>query len=69
MLTCTGRAAARGRRRQKGTLIVYQVPYSEHSSFSELQQFVQFMQPSRLIPSVGSDGGQKTSQMTAALQS
>ncbi|CAK0744358.1 hypothetical protein CVIRNUC_001541 [Coccomyxa viridis] len=63
-----GRAAARGRRRQKGTLIVYQVPYSEHSSFSEMQQFVRFMQPQRLIPSVGNDGGIKAAQMIATLQ-
>lgn len=64
-----GHAAARGRRRQKGTLIVYQVPYSEHSSFSELQQFVRFMQPQRLIPSVGNDSGIKAAQMKAVLES
>lgn len=62
-----GHAAARGRRRQKGTLIVYQVPYSEHSSFSELQQFVGFMQPQSLVPSVGNDSGPKAAQMRAAV--
>ena len=47
---------------------MYQVPYSEHSSFSEMQQFVRFMQPQRLIPSVGNDGGIKAAQMVATLQ-
>lgn len=46
-----------GRRRQKGTLITYQVPYSEHSSFSELKEFVQWLRPRSIIPSVNSDGG------------
>ncbi|CAL5219226.1 g1019 [Coccomyxa viridis] len=67
MQTDRGHAAARGRRRQKGTLIVYQVPYSEHSSFSELQQFVGFMQPQSLVPSVGNDSGPKAAQMRAAV--
>lgn len=94
---------ARGRRRQKGTIITYQVggsgtggraggragqgragspvwrvacgavgvaaralpspplpvqvPYSEHSSFSELRAFCEWFKPSTIIPSVNSDGG------------
>lgn len=51
----SGTAKARGRRRQKGTIITYQVPYSEHSSFSELREFVRWFQPRRIIPSVNSD--------------
>jgi DNA cross-link repair 1A protein len=46
-----------GRRRQKGTLITYSVAYSEHSSFSELREFVQWLKPRSIIPSVNNDGG------------
>ncbi|KAK9844292.1 hypothetical protein WJX74_000491 [Apatococcus lobatus] len=57
-----------GKRRQKGTLISYQVPYSEHSSFPELQEFVHWLQPRRLIPSVGNDCGPKARRMVEQLR-
>ncbi|BDA41683.1 DNA cross-link repair 1A protein at C-terminar half [Coccomyxa sp. Obi] len=60
--------APRGRRRQKGTLIVYSVPYSEHSSYQELRQMVDFLQPAKIIPSVNNDGGVKTSRMVESLR-
>lgn len=41
-----------GRRMRKGTLIRYEVPYSEHSSFTELKDFVEFMDPEIIVPSV-----------------
>ena len=34
----------------------YEVPYSEHSSFSELQEFVHLVDPGVIIPAVHNDG-------------
>jgi len=51
----TSKTKAKGRRRQKGTLITYQVPYSEHSSFDEMQRFVQWLRPRSIVPSVNND--------------
>eukprot|EP00887_Chlorella_sp_A99_P008123 scaffold12.g8123.t1 len=76
-----GSTRARGRRRQKGTLITYQarrtcalegwecerVPYSEHSSFTELREFVQWLQPRSIVPSVNSDGGGPKAQHMVTL--
>jgi DNA cross-link repair 1A protein len=59
-----------GRRRQKGTLITYSVPYSEHSSFSELKEFVEWLKPRSIIPSVNNDGGgPKMQKMVSLLRS
>jgi hypothetical protein len=44
-----------------------QVPYSEHSSFAELQSFVNWLQPGSIIPSVGNDQGPKLQQMLQRL--
>ena len=64
--------AARGRagrgRRQKGSLILYSVPYSEHSSFTELREFVRWLQPAKIVPTVGNDRGPKTSSMLSMLR-
>ena len=51
----------------KGSVIVYDVPYSEHSSFEELKAFVEWLDPHQIITpalAVGSrddDSGQASS--------
>ena len=58
-----------GRRRKKGTIITYQVPYSEHSSYSELKEFVSWLRPRSIIPSVNNDGGGPKAQRMLQLLS
>ncbi|GMH35758.1 hypothetical protein BSKO_03626 [Bryopsis sp. KO-2023] len=57
-----------GKRRKHGNMILYQVPYSEHSSFNELVEFVRWFDPKRIIPSVGNDRGPKTQKMLGLLR-
>lgn len=53
----------------KGTMVTYQVPYSEHSSFTELREFVKWFQPQRIIPHVNSDdGGPKADKLVSLLR-
>lgn len=37
---------------------VHLIPYSEHSSFAELQEFVGFLRPKNIVPTVGVSGDQ-----------
>eukprot|EP00775_Hariotina_reticulata_P012752 gene12752-12881_t len=60
-------SARPSKRLQRGTVVLYQVPYSEHSSCAELQQFVQWLKPIDIIPSVSNDGGSKLKAMLAAV--
>ncbi|KFK37360.1 hypothetical protein AALP_AA4G246500 [Arabis alpina] len=56
-----------GRRLQQGTIIRYEVPYSEHSSFTELKEFVQQVSPEVIIPSVNNDGPDSAAAMVSLL--
>ncbi|KAF9625607.1 hypothetical protein IFM89_024380 [Coptis chinensis] len=41
--------------RTKDSLEIHLVPYSEHSSYEELREYVRFLKPKRVIPTVGMD--------------
>ncbi|WIA30015.1 hypothetical protein OEZ86_000112 [Tetradesmus obliquus] len=58
-----------GKRLQRGTVVLYKVPYSEHSSCAELREFVAWLKPIRIIPSVSNNGGDKLRKMLAAVTS
>ncbi|XP_039016858.1 DNA cross-link repair 1A protein-like [Hibiscus syriacus] len=64
-----GKKKSPGRRWQQGTIIRYEVPYSEHSSFSELRDFVKLVSPENIIPSVNNDGADSAKAMISQLLS
>ncbi|KAK9273026.1 hypothetical protein L1049_017833 [Liquidambar formosana] len=64
-----GKKKSPGRRWQQGTLIRYEVPYSEHCSFTELREFVKFLSPVNIIPSVNNDGLESANNMVSLLLS
>ncbi|XP_050667411.1 DNA cross-link repair 1A protein [Leptidea sinapis] len=45
---------------EKGGVTIHGIPYSEHSSFSELIRFVKFLKPKQLVPTVDISGDLKT---------
>uniref|UniRef100_A0A0E0ESL3 SAM domain-containing protein n=1 Tax=Oryza meridionalis TaxID=40149 RepID=A0A0E0ESL3_9ORYZ len=62
-----GKKRTPGRKWQQGAIIRYEVPYSEHSSFTELREFVRFISPEHIIPSVNNDGPDSANAMMAQL--
>ncbi|AES73494.1 DNA cross-link repair protein pso2/SNM1, putative [Medicago truncatula] len=62
-----GKKKSPGRRWQQGTIIRYEVPYSEHCSFTELKEFVNFVSPDNIIPSVNNDGPESADAMVSLM--
>ncbi|KAL5559585.1 hypothetical protein UlMin_035796 [Ulmus minor] len=64
-----GKKKSPGRKWQQGTIIRYEVPYSEHSSFSELKEFVKLVSPENIIPHVNNHGQESANAMVSLLLS
>ncbi|EXB74918.1 DNA cross-link repair 1A protein [Morus notabilis] len=64
-----GKKKSPGKKWQQGTIIRYEVPYSEHSSFTELKEFVKIISPVNIIPSVNNDGPDSANAMVSLLLS
>lgn len=54
--------------RVKESLEIHLVPYSEHSNYDELREYVRFLRPKRVIPIVGMDVEKVDGKHAVALQ-
>ncbi|XP_077230397.1 sterile alpha motif (SAM) domain-containing protein [Tasmannia lanceolata] len=64
-----GKKKSPWRKWQQGTIIRYEVPYSEHCSFTELKEFVRFISPENIVPSVNNNSPESADAMVALLMS
>jgi len=49
--------------REKGKIVIYSVSYSEHSSFTELLEFIATFKPQIIIPTVGTSSEKSEAQV------
>ncbi|WOK98011.1 DNA ligase 6 isoform X1 [Canna indica] len=54
--------------RVKDCLEIHLVPYSEHSNYNELREYVRFLRPKQVIPTVGMDTEKLDSKHSLALR-
>ncbi|GFH08530.1 DNA_LIGASE_A3 domain-containing protein, partial [Haematococcus lacustris] len=55
-------------RHKGGRLQVHLVPYSEHSSFPELQEYVKWVKPHKVIPTVNVEGAEGERKLRSMLK-
>ena len=63
-MSCKSKTFDIVRRVSRGNITIYGIPYSEHSSFTELRRFVQFLKPIDIIPTVNAADRTKRNVMT-----
>jgi len=58
-----GKSVTKVTKRQSKSCTIYGVPYSEHSSYNELLEFVSWIKPKRIIPTVDCSTPQKVKKI------